>query len=227
MRLPRRLVGFALWVLVALAGMLLAAAGIAVAQISPAPHPGAPAARADAHADVIAQVERYLDGIRSLEARFVQINPNGDVVSGTLYLQRPGRMRVEYDPPSKVLLIATDWRLIFFDGSIRQVNTIPLAQTPLAFLLADRIQLAGEVQVTAVREGPDSLDVEVVRASEANQGRLTLHFATQPFALRSWTVIDAQGLETRVVLSEMRLNPTLDLALFHWRDPQIFGRPED
>jgi len=182
---------------------------------------------ADGRAAVLARVENYLGSIRSLEARFVQINPDGGTVSGTIHLQRPGRMRVDYDPPSKVLLVATDWRLVFYDGSIRQVNTIPLSQTPLAFLLAEEIRLSGEVEVTAVREGSDSLDVRVVRADAPDQGSLTLHFATRPFELRSWTVVDPQGLETRVVLEEVRTNLPLDGELFHWRDPKIFGLPDE
>lgn len=207
-----------------LVGLTLAPAVRADLAAQPAsPAPGAPS---DARAEVLARVERYLETIRSLKARFVQINPDGSAVSGTIYLKRPGRMRVDYDPPSKVLLVATDWRLIFYDGSIQQVNTIPLAQTPLAVLLAEHIRLSGEVEVTEVREGSESLDVRVVRAAAPDQGSLTLHFATRPLELRSWTVVDAQGLETRVVLEEVTTNLPLDSELFHWRDPTIFGLPD-
>lgn len=178
-------------------------------------------------ARTLARVESYLESLQSLEARFAQINPDGSLVTGTILVQRPGRMRVDYDPPSKVLLIATDWRLVFYDGSIQQVNTIPLSETPLAFLLAEDIKLSGEVQVTNVRESADVVEVQVVRADAPDQGSVTLHFATHPFELRSWTVVDPQGLATQVVLQELRTNLPLDDELFHWRDPAIFGLPEN
>jgi outer membrane lipoprotein-sorting protein len=214
------------WALTALllAGLVRTPAALAETA-APAPLP-APSAASDARAEVLARVERYLESIRSLKARFVQINPDGGMVSGTIYLQRPGRMRVDYDPPSKVLLVATDWRLIFYDGSIQQVNTIPLAQTPLAVLLAETVRLSGEVEVTEVREGAETLEIRVVRAGAPDQGSLTLHFATKPLELRSWTVVDAQGLATRVVLEEVKTNLPLDRDLFHWRDPTIFGLPD-
>ncbi|GBD43633.1 Outer-membrane lipoprotein carrier protein [bacterium HR40] len=181
----------------------------------------------DSDPDVLARVEHYLEGLRSFQARFSQINPDGSVATGTISVERPGRMRVDYDPPSKVLLVATDWRLVFYDGSIRQVNTIPLSQTPLAFLLAEDIDLAKAVRVTEVRETADTLDVRVVRAEAPDQGSLTLHFSTRPFELRSWTVIDPQGLATQVVLEDLRTNLAFDRELFHWRDPAIFGLPDD
>src|SRR6478609_7380843 len=78
-------------------------------------------------AQTVQRVETYLSGIRTLAARFQQLNPDGGTATGKLYIQRPGKMRFDYDPPSKVLLIATDWRLIFWDGSIKQQNVIPVS----------------------------------------------------------------------------------------------------
>lgn len=202
--------------------MLAAALLIPLAAEARAATPPTPDRRA-----VLERVERYLEGIHSLEARFVQINPDGGSVSGTIWVRRPGRMRVDYDPPSKVLLIATDWRLVFYDGSIRQVNTIPLSRTPLAFLLAEDIELDGEVEVAELRETADAVELRVVRADAPDQGSVTLHFARRPFELRSWTVVDPQGLETHVLLEEVRTNIPLDGELFHWRDPKIFGFPDD
>src|SRR5262245_26209336 len=106
------------------------------------------AALPPADADTINQVQTYLDGVKTIKARFEQLASNGELAKGTLYLQRPRRMRFAYDPPSKILLIATDWRLIFQDASVKQVNVIPVRETPLGFLLSDRIKLSGDVKVT-------------------------------------------------------------------------------
>ncbi len=176
---------------------------------------------------LIGRIEAYLDGLENLEARFTQIGPDGQLATGTFYLSRPGKLRIDYDPPSKLLLLATDWRLIFYDGSIQQVTTIPLAQTPLGFLLAEKIRLEGEVTVRELRRNAGEIAVTVARSDAPDQGSVTLVFAEQPLELRRWTVIDPQGLATRVILEDMRTDVAFDPALFHWRDPRIFGFPED
>jgi outer membrane lipoprotein-sorting protein len=171
-------------------------------------------------------VETYLNSFRTLQARFEQIGPDGGMATGKVFLERPGRMRFDYDPPSQVLLVATDWRLIFWDGSIDQQNVIPLAQTPLGFLLAERVELGGEVKVLDVREQEGEIDVTVVRAAEPDQGSVTLVFGNAPVALRRWSVTDAQALVTQVLLHDVELDVPLDPALFRWRDPKLFGPPE-
>ncbi len=176
---------------------------------------------------LIARIEAYLDGLRNLEARFTQIGPDGQVATGTFYLSRPGKLRIDYDPPSKLLLLATDWRLIFYDGSIQQVNTIPLAQTPLGFLLAEKVSLEGEVTVQELRQTANEIAITVTRSAAPDQGSVTLVFARKPLELRRWRVIDPQGLATEVILEDMRTDVAFAPELFHWRDPRIFGFPED
>ena len=177
--------------------------------------------------ELLSAVTDYLEGLRYLEARFSQIGPYGDLATGTVYLWRPGRLRIEYDPPSEVLLLATDWRLIFYDGSIDQVTTIPLAQTPLGFLLEEKVDLEKEVEVRDLRAGEDEITLTVVRRQAPDQGSVTLVFARRPMELRRWTVVDPQGLATRVILEGIRTDVPIDPDLFHWRDPRIFGPPSD
>ena len=122
-----------------LASLLLATAVArpALADLSPAA------------ADVVRRVEAYFNGIQTLAADFRQLAPDGSESTGKLYIDR-GRagMRFDYDPPSKMLLVAPgDWRLIFYDGTIQQVNVIPIGETPLGFLLNENVKLGGEVTV--------------------------------------------------------------------------------
>ncbi len=189
----------------------------------------APAVRAgeDRLAGELAAIESYLDGLRRFEARFLQIGPDGEESFGTLYVKRPGRLRIDYDPPSKVRLIATDWRLIFYDGSIKQVNTIPLSQTPLAFLLEERIRFAEEIQVAALERWAGELWVTVVRRDEPQAGRVTLRFRESPLRLSGWLVEDPQGRLTEVRILTLETDVTLAAELFRWRDPRIFGLPDD
>jgi outer membrane lipoprotein-sorting protein len=189
----------------------------------------ASAALPPAEAEIVDRVESYLNGIDTLEANFHQLAPNGGVSTGKLFIDRGrGAMRFDYDPPSKILLVAPgDWRLIFQDGSIQQVNVIPIAETPLGFLLEEQVTLGGAVTVQDVRERENEADVALARTDAPDQGRVVLTFAKQPLRLDRWTVTDARGLTTVVALDEVRTGVPLDRSLFVWRDPKMFGWPED
>jgi outer membrane lipoprotein-sorting protein len=186
-----------------------------------------PARPAQAQASVVADVERYLNGIDTLEARFSQIAPNGGLATGKVYIQRPGRLRFDYDPPSRIRLIAPgDWRLIFYDASIQQVNVIPIRQTPLGILLDSEISLADGIAVTGVERTADEIAVTLVREEAADQGSVTLVFGEHPLALRRWSVVDPQGLRTHILLEDVETGGRIDPELFRWREPAIYGLPD-
>jgi outer membrane lipoprotein-sorting protein len=176
--------------------------------------------------EIVARIEAWLQGVTTLRARFTQLAPDGRMSTGRVFLHRPGRLRFDYDPPSRVQLIATDWRLIFVDWAARQVNVLPLSQTPLAFLLDEKVQLSGELEVRRVQRRAGEIALEVVRAKEPDQGRVVMVFAEQPIELRRWAVTDPQGLTTTLLIEEPEYGVPLDPALFRFRDPQIFGWPE-
>jgi outer membrane lipoprotein-sorting protein len=182
---------------------------------------------AAAQASVVADVERYLNAIDTLEARFSQIAPNGELATGKVYIQRPGRLRFDYDPPSQIRLVAPgDWRLVFYDASIQQVNVIPISQTPLGILLDSEIALGADVEVTDIQRAGDELALTLVRKDADDQGSVTLVFGERPLALRRWTVVDPQGLVTHILLENVETGGALDPELFRWRDPEIFGLPD-
>jgi outer membrane lipoprotein-sorting protein len=201
--------------------VLLGAAAMAFGGGLGLPRPGR------TQASVIADVERYLNRIDTLEARFSQIAPNGGLATGKVYIQRPGRLRFDYDPPSRIRLIAPgDWRLIFYDASIKQVNVIPLRQTPLGILLEREISLDGDVEVVDVQRAGEEVGITLVREGAADQGSVTLVFGEQPLSLRRWSVVDPQGLVTHVLLDEVEIGGRIDPEVFRWRDPVIFGLPD-
>jgi outer membrane lipoprotein-sorting protein len=176
---------------------------------------------------LVQRVRAYLNGITTLEARFQQINPDGGLATGRLYIQRPGKMRFDYDPPSKVLLVATDWRLVFWDGSIEQQNVIPISETPLGFLLGESVEIGDAYEIVDVARQAGEIELTVIRKGAADQGQVRLTFSEAPFELRRWTVKDAQGLTTEVVLSDIAKGKPLDPELFRWRNPRVFGPPKD
>lgn len=185
----------------------------------------AKAALPNADAAVVGDVARYLDGVRSLRARFDQL-ANGQIAKGRVALQRPGRLRFDYDPPSQILLVTNDWRLIFQDASVKQINVVPVSETPLGFLLGDRVTLDGAVTVTRVLRRAGEVAVQLVRTGKEGEGDLVIYLAERPMELRRWIVTDAQGQQTQVVLNGLETNVELDPALFRWRDPTLFGWPK-
>jgi outer membrane lipoprotein-sorting protein len=153
------------------------------------------AVSADDQAELQA-IEAYLNDLTTLQATFSQIAPNGELSTGRLYYRRPDKMRLEYDPPNEILIVANDWQVVYVDQKLDQVTGLFTSQTPLGFLLDDEIRLSGDVTVDEVRRTPFEIAVTVSETDDPDQGRATLVFERQPIALRRWSVVDAQGLET-------------------------------
>ncbi|HQT77981.1 MAG: hypothetical protein B7Z80_22490 [Rhodospirillales bacterium 20-64-7] len=162
----------------------------------------------------IARVEQYLDGIKTLRAHFTQVAQDGAISQGTAWMERPGRMRFQYDPPSPFLLIAAYGVLTFQDSSLQQTSNISLSRTPLGILLADHVKLSGKVTVTAMQHQPGQIQITLVRTETPGDGSLTLIFTEPPLTLRQWIVVDAQQRETRVTLSDVRTGISIDQNLF-------------
>ncbi len=171
----------------------------------------------------ISRVEAYLNSIRTLKARFQQVAGNGQVSGGQAWLQRPGRMRFQYDPPAPFLLVAGNGLLVFHDSQLGQTSNIPLGRTPLGLLLQDNVKLSGAVTVMQLVRYPGQLQITVYRTASPGDGNLTLVFADNPLALRSWIVVDAQRRETRVSLYDVTLGGSFDQSLFTFIDPRFFN----
>jgi outer membrane lipoprotein-sorting protein len=161
-----------------------------------------------------ARIEAYLNSVKSLKARFTQVAGDGGVSQGTAWLERPGRMRFQYDPPAPFVLIAAHGQLIFHDESLGQTSNIPLSRTPLGILLADHVALSGAVTVTGMQHLPGQIQLTMVRTDSPGDGSLTLIFADPPLMLRQWTVIDAQRRETHVTLYNAQTGGSFDPQLF-------------
>lgn len=198
---------------------------------APAASPAQPAAAPAPmpSAAELAQVEAYLNGIRTLRARFLQVDARGRVAEGTLYMQRPGRMRFEYDPPSPILIVADGTTVTYQDRQLGQTTSVFLGQTPLSIILAERVRLSGDVSVLrgerfGAPAGSGRLEIWLARTASPREGTLILSFALEPFALAQWRVIDAQAQETRVSLSRIERDMPLAASLFRAPQPQP-GQP--
>ncbi len=173
----------------------------------------------------VARVEAYLDGVRSIRASFAQVASTGRSAAGRLHLRRPRRLRIDYLPPETLQIHADGFWLVYVDTELGEATHVPLSSTPAHLLVGDRVRLSGDVAVTRVERGAGALRLHVVRRDEPEAGRVVLAFADRPLALRAWTVVDAQGVETRVTLIDPEFNAPIADEVFAFELPET-GRPD-
>ena len=173
--------------------------------------PLSPGDRAD-----VARAETYLNGMKSLRAKFAQDSSNGGFAEGKVYLRRPGRLRLDYAPPATIQVYADGIWLIYVDTELEEVTHVPLKDTLAGLLVRKNISLSGEVTVTRVKRDSGILRVHVVQTKEPEAGTLVLNFTEAPFALRSWIVTDAQGVTTRVTLIGAETNVSIASDVFRF-----------
>ena len=147
------------------------------------------------------RVSAYLSSIRQLHGNFVQVAPDGGKSEGEFFLQKPGKVRFDYNPPSPIELIADGSSVVVRDRKLATQDLYPLSQTPLRFLLADRIDLMRDTNLIGVYA--DDVFVTVVIEERQILGgthKVMLMFGAQDFQLRQWTVTDPQGYDTTVAV---------------------------
>jgi outer membrane lipoprotein-sorting protein len=162
----------------------------------------------------VQRVEAYVNRITTFKADFVQIAPNGQTARGTLWISRPGRLRVEYRPPVKMRIFATPQWLIVEDCKTSQPQYLPLRSTPAGILIQSRIALSGEFRVTEVKRENQWLSLRIVEARSPDKGSMTMVFRNEPLQLIGWTVIDQNGSPTQVSLENVQAGMPLDPNLF-------------
>jgi outer membrane lipoprotein-sorting protein len=194
--------------------------GLLLPEIARAQLAAAPPRSARDDAD-IARIERYLNGIHTLKARFLQVDANGNSIGGDVWMERPGRMRFQYDAPASMLLVAGHGLLVYYDPAVRQTSNLFLSSTPLGLLLEDNLRLSGSVTVTGLARAKGQIQVTLVRTQRPNDGTITLVFATDPLTLRSWIIRDAQGRQTQVSLYDVQFGGTFPQSLFTFVGPQF------
>lgn len=163
----------------------------------------------------LAAISKYLNGMRTATGEFTQINDDGTISTGTIYIKRPGRVRFEYNPPEKALVVARAGSVLVFDGKSNQgPESYPLKRTPLSLILAERIDLGRARMV--VGHGFDGT-ATVVTAQDPEHpeyGNIQMLFTANPVELRQWVINDSSGSQTTVVLGELKKGGRLKNALF-------------
>ena len=157
----------------------------------------------------------YLNSLSTAEADFTQINADGSIATGKLFIKRPGRARFEYAPPDKSLVLAGGGQVAIFDAKSNQPpEQYPLKRTPLNLILAENINLGRAKMVVGHSEDGTSTRVKAQDPDNPEYGSIELVFTANPVALRQWVITDDTGNQTTVILGDMTKGATLAPSLF-------------
>ena len=162
-----------------------------------------------------AKVSAYLSSLQTLVGNFVQVGPDGSKIKGDFYIQKPGKVRFEYDAPSPIAIIADGSSLAVRDTKLATQDIYPLSQTPLRFLLSDRIDLLKDTNVVSVTADDVFISVTIEeKQALIGTSRLMLMVGTKDGQLKQWTVTDPQGFDTTVAVYNIDTSKKVDPGLF-------------
>src|SRR6202041_3428911 len=193
---------------------------------SQTPDPGIPDPRRNVPANIFAtfdanqkaqaaRVSAYLSSLQTLVGNFVQVGPDGSKVKGDFYIRKPGKVRFEYDAPSPLAIISDGSSLVVRDRTLATQDIYPLSQTPIRFLLSDRIDLMKDTNVVNVTADDTFISVTIEeKQTLIGTSRLMLMLGAKDGQLKQWTVTDPQGYDTTVAVYNLDSSKKLDPGLF-------------
>jgi outer membrane lipoprotein-sorting protein len=174
-----------------------------------------PAAEPLSDKAVIERANAYFNGINGLVGDFVQIGGDGRRLGGKIYLAKPGRLRFEYDAPSTLEVIADGQSVAVRDRKLATQDLYPIGQTPLKFLVRERIDLARDTKVVGVSADQEEVRLALQDSSTlGGTSKITLTFDPAVQTLTRWQIVDPQGFSTTVQLSNLDKSRRVDRSLF-------------
>ncbi len=164
--------------------------------------------------DALKRVSEKLSSISTMNGEFVQTGPNGGTVDGKFYLARPGKILFKYHPPTPISVTSDGKQVLVYDKKLQTYDLWPLSQTPLKFLLTEKLDLARSDRVKHIIVEPDLIQVSLLDDSRFGGGMLALIFDSETLDLKQWAVTDQQGLNTTVAIFNVETGNKLDKKLF-------------
>ena len=187
--------------------MLSALSALAVAPALPA--------RADDRIP-LSEISRFFNSFTTAQGAFTQINPDGGITTGRLYIHRPGRVRFEYDPPERSLVMASGGQVAIFDARSNQgPSQYPLRRTPLNLILEREVDLSRRRMVVDHFAEDGATAVVAQDPDHPEYGTIQLIFTANPTELRQWIITDDSRAETTVILRDMSFGEPLRARLFN------------
>jgi outer membrane lipoprotein-sorting protein len=170
-------------------------------------------AEAQASSGAAQKIADHFSSIRSMSGDFIQFGPRGEQTGGKFYIQRPGKIRFNYEAPSAYRVISDGKSVVIDNKKLNTMDLYPLSKTPLKLLLDERIDLTGN-RVKSVKEEADLITIQLADKSVFGNSRITMMFDARNYDLRQWTITDAQGKDTTVLIDNVKQGVQLDASLF-------------
>lgn len=159
------------------------------------------------------KIANHFSSVKTMMGEFVQFGPRGEQTGGKFFLERPGKLRFNYEPPSDFRVISDGKSVLLLNQKMNTADLYSLSQTPLKLLLDERIDLSGN-KVKAVKEDPDLTTITLADKSMFGSQTIAMMFDPQNYELRQWTVTDAQGKDTTVMIFNVKEGVTFDPSVF-------------
>ncbi len=180
---------------------------------------------ANAASDAAQKIADHFSSINSMTGEFVQFGPRGEQTGGKFFLQRPGKVRFNYEAPSGYRVISDGKSVAVDNRKLNTMDVYPLSKTPLKLLLDKRIDLSGNT-VKSVKEEDDMTTIQLSDKKVFGNARITMMFDPKSYDLRQWTITDAQGKDTTVMVFNLKQGVKIDQGIFkidYKRNEQLNG----
>ena len=191
-------------------GLAISAFGIAALAAVPGMNLVAPARAAS---DTAQRIADHFSSVATMSGEFVQFGPRGEQTGGKFYIQRPGKVRFNYEPPSGYRVISDGKSVVIDNSKLNTMDLYPLSKTPLKLLLDERIDLSGK-KVKSVKEEEDLTTIQLADRQFFGNSTITMMFDPKSYDLRQWTITDAQGKDTTVMIFNVKQGVKIDQDLF-------------
>ena len=170
------------------------------------------------------KIENFFVNLNTLEADFIQVSPSGNISNGKIFIDLPGKLRLDYNKPSNLLITCKGFWLVIQDRKRKSTNNIPLQQTPFSILLDKKINFNNNKIILDLKKSLGIISLKVQLAENVKAGELILEFSDNPFILKKWIIKDIIGDETTVLIQNTKFGHKLPFELFF---PEDFPEPND
>ena len=172
----------------------------------------------------ILKVENFFKNLKTLEGDFIQVSPSGKTSEGKIFLDLPGKLRIDYNQPNNILITTKGFWIVIQNRKLKSTNNIPLNQTPFSILLENKINFNNKDLIVDLEKKLGIILLKIKLAENKQAGELLLEFSEKPFLLKKWIIKDLVGDETTVLIQNAKYNQKLPFTIFF---PDDFPEPNN
>ena len=164
--------------------------------------------------EVKLKIENFFKSLKSLEANFIQVGPSGDVSNGKIYLDLPGKLRIDYEKPNNLLITSKGFWLTIQNRNLKTTNNFPLESSPFSILIKKKFDFENKSFVTYLNNKSGIISLKIKNIGNNKTEGLILEFSEEPFSLKKWIIEDTFGEITTVLIQKAKYNNKLSHLLF-------------